>query len=82
MCAEIRDDKKRIYVLQEDCTKRTLCVSEDITLIKECLRTEKRFYLPFSWYPVLSIWENGKLYNTVSGGRVYRELTSLSYSKN
>lgn len=81
MCNEIEDKKNRIYVLQEDCTKRTICVSEDILLIQDCLRNEKRFH-PFCWYPVLSIWENGKLFNTVSGGRVLGEVNSLSYNKN
>ena len=65
MCNEIVDKKNRIYVLQDDYSKRTICVTEDISLIQDCLHNEKKFN-PYG-YPVLSIWENGKLFNTTQG---------------
>ena len=60
--------KTRIYVLSEtNHTKKTVCVSEDITVIHKCIYNQKFFDPDRCDYPELEIWENGKLFDTANG---------------
>lgn len=67
----ILEGKTRIYVLSEtNNAKKTVCISEDISMIRQCI-CNKDFFNPERYdHPSLEIWEDGKLIESVDGGTV------------
>lgn len=49
----------KIYILEEYNTERTVCVSENINMIRHQLHNEEFFSPEYNDYPILKIWENG-----------------------
>lgn len=62
----------KIYVLEEDNSEYTVCVSENIDLIKTQLCNKKHFR--YDTYPVLKIWENGIQIDEVGGLEVIKRI--------
>ena len=64
----ILEGKTRIYVLSEtNNAKKTVCISEDIVMIRQCI-CNKEFFNPEKYdHPSLEIWEEGKLIESVDG---------------
>ena len=67
----ILEGKNRIYALSEtNNVKKTVCISEDIVMIRQCI-CNKEFFNPEKYdHPLLEIWEEGKLVERVDGGTV------------
>lgn len=64
----------KIFVLKEKNNARTVCVSEDIQLIRKSMCDKTYFDPEEGCYPVLSIWENGVETENVEGGMVLRKI--------
>lgn len=67
----ILEGKTRIYVLSEiNNAKKTVCISENIVMIRQCI-CNKEFFNPERYdHPLLEVWEDGKLVESVDGGTV------------
>lgn len=59
----------KIYVLEEYNTERTICVSENIFMIKKQLKNFK-----YTDYAILKIWENGVEVEKIEGPDVFNSI--------
>lgn len=59
----------KIYVLEEYNTERTICVSENIFMIKKQLKNFK-----YTDYVILKIWENGVEVEKIEGLDVFNSI--------
>mgnify|MGYP004567403055 FL=1 len=65
----------KIFVLEEYNTQRTMCISEDILLIKKARCNKEYFSTKYNDYPILTIWENGKQIDKMEGMNVLRRIS-------
>lgn len=63
----------KIYILSEmgHIVKTTICVSEDINLIRKMCKA----FAPNKDYPVMEIWENGIKIHSYGGSDVLKAIT-------
>ena len=64
----------RIYVLQEYNAGMTVCISEDIGMIRSQICSKKYFDPKRETYPILSMWENGKEVWKIEGSEVLKRI--------
>lgn len=65
----------KIFVLEEYNTQRTVCISEDILLIRKAMCNKEYFSTEYNDYPILTIWENGKQIDKIEGMNVLRRIS-------
>lgn len=65
----------KIFVLEEYNTQRTMCISEDILLIKKAMCNKEYFSTKYNDYPILTILENGKQIYKMEGMNVLRRIS-------
>ncbi len=64
----------KIFVLEEYNTQRTVCISEDILLIRKAMCNKEYFSTEYNDYPILTIWENGKQVDKIEGMNVLKRI--------
>lgn len=66
----------KIFILEEYNTQRTVCISENILLIKKAMCNKEYFSTEYNDYPILTIWENGKQIDKIEGMNVLRRISN------